>query len=445
MAIIMASETKAIPNKISHPTFLSFLDQKSVRKYHEKYPSVMENRDFQNWINKLISNSKSGFNKKRFSSCITTCHRFEVFTKASISNWLDSSQTWSKLNVRERGANPAILKLIQFRDSLIDKVKDNRGSINALINLLKSLHTHCLGWELKLKANTSETIVNEKISQTKEQIRLVLNALATTTSKALKICLSQSGTSISDMLSVYYTKEIKSALEKRKPFAITKSRTKNNHKYFLCFSSEMVEILRQMVKEYEVKVGKPKPVNQALFVEPKMNKKHGGFIIQPYKASSYRQSLRHACSKVGIETKFVNARSDRRFFKTQMADAGMPAVFVEAFLGHDLKLDSNYYTTLHNKEKMLEVYLKYVDAVQLSGSEQTQQLKEEVKEYQSKFETFTQTLENMNEFIGYLQKQQLETGQTMKRMEGLVNMLADKVAVLEARLEEKTEDEDNAK
>ena len=119
-----------------------------------------------------------------------------------------------------------------------------------------------------------------------------------------------------------------------------------------------------------------------------------GNEIRPLHQDAFNNIFLRLAKKMGQEFKtdpgtfnMLRSHNFRKFFKSQMQNAGVPAWQCEYMMGHTLSpLDKAYF--IADKDKLKENYFKHLDAISIEqeviiqsvGNEQYQQQANELKE-----------------------------------------------------------------
>lgn len=199
----------------------------------------------------------------------------------------------------------------------------------------------------------------------KEDIKELLNASKTLKMKAMILAQLSSGLTSIDLLNLKI-EDFKDGIREvydengklRKICMLNLVRQKTDKEYTTFFSEEAVNAIETYLEHERIK---PLP-DEALFSSYKMGE---GFMTTTALQAAYRQLNKSLEWEQEEKGRFRKATSHmmRKYFNTQLINAGMPEEIREHFMGHVIsnKVQDAYF--LADPEELLQVYLKYMDYV----------------------------------------------------------------------------------
>lgn len=204
---------------------------------------------------------------------------------------------------------------------------------------------------------------NERKALTKKDVRKMLETSKTWKVKAIILFQASSGISGADLVEMKvkdFKKGVievydKKARKNRKICMIKRKRVKTGEKFTTFLSEEAVEAID---KYLELERVDPKP-NDALF----SNGKNSG---EPMKSITLHSAYRNLNKYLGWKTeekgqfRRITPHMMRKFFNTQMVNAGMPEEIREHFMAHKLKDKVRDAYFLANPKELQKVYVEYM-------------------------------------------------------------------------------------
>ncbi|MCD6263294.1 tyrosine-type recombinase/integrase [Candidatus Bathyarchaeota archaeon] len=175
-------------------------------------------------------------------------------------------------------------------------------------------------------------------SATKDDIRKLLER-ANIRQRALIMCLKDSGLRISDLLSLKYG-NVREALERGEEFVPIRLVTQKNKISVTTFFGK--EAVDSLVEYIELRKRGTKRVEG----EGEINDEDPLFVVKGTKEKMTRSGASSSISllikRVGLEGQ-ISAHSLRKFFQTQLENAGVPLNWIRIMIGHKLPgVESSY-------------------------------------------------------------------------------------------------------
>lgn len=202
-------------------------------------------------------------------------------------------------------------------------------------------------------------VKNKRPGLTREQIRDALNASKWVRLKAMALTQCSSGLAVTDLINLKlkdYKKGLISIGENRQICMIhlKEGRQKGEKEFYTFLSFEAVEEIERYIQTERYKNATTPYLFTALYHDTGLTE------------GSMQIDLRRLNKKLGLQAKEkglfrpITSHMFRKFFYTQLSNAGMPYEVRKHLMGHVMpsKVDDSYY--LDNPGKLQEMYIQYM-------------------------------------------------------------------------------------